>query len=72
MKPLERPKYIDAYLLLKLNDYGKFEIESASVTTPGDIGVGFYTDLKECQYQQTVLALKNIQTHIYHIEHPLE
>lgn len=71
MKPLDRPTHIDCYLLLKLNSSGKFEIESANVTENGDIGVGFYTDLKKVQYQQTILALKNIQTQIYHIEHPL-
>jgi len=71
MKPLERPPYIDAYLLLKLNSSGRFEIETASVTEQGDIGSGFYTDIKKCQYQQTILALKGIQTQIYHIEHPL-
>jgi hypothetical protein len=71
MKPLDRPPYIDAYLLLKLSHLGKFEIESVNVTEQGDIGVGFYTDLKKVQYQQTILALKGIQTHIYHIEHPL-
>ena len=71
MKPLDRPPHIDAYLLLKLSTLGKFEIESANVTEQGDIGVGFYTDIKKCQYQQTILALKGIQTHIYHIEHPL-
>ena len=71
MQPLDRPTHIDAYLLLKLNTLGKFEIESANVTENGDIGVGFYTDLKKIQYQQTILALKGIETHIYHIEHPL-
>lgn len=71
MKPIDRPNTVDAYLLLKLSSSGKFEIESANVTEQGDIGIGFYTNLKTAQYQQTILALKNIQTHIYHIEHPL-
>lgn len=71
MKPLDKPSHIDAYLLLKLNTLGKFEIESANVTEQGDIGVGFYTDLKKCQYQQTILALKGIQTQIFNIEYPL-
>jgi hypothetical protein len=71
MKPIDRPNTIDAYLLLRLDSSGKFMIESSSVTEQGDIGMGFYTDLKKIQYQQTILALKGIQTHIYHIEHPL-
>lgn len=71
MKPIERPNTIDAYLLLRLDSSGKFMIESTSVTEQGDIGMGFYTDLKKIQYQQTILALKGIITHIYHIEHPL-
>jgi hypothetical protein len=71
MKPIEHPTHIDAYLLLKLNSSGRFEIETANVTEQGDIGTGFYTDLKKCQYQQTILALKGIKTHIYHLEHPL-
>lgn len=71
MKPIEKPNTIDAYMLLKLGNDGKFMIESSSVTEQGDIGMGFYTDLKTAQYQQTILALKNIQVQIYHIEHPL-
>ena len=71
MKPIERPNKVDAYMLLKLNSYGKFEVETTNVTEQGDIGVGFYTNLQLCQYQQTLLALKNIKTEIYHIEHPL-
>ena len=71
MKPIERPNTIDAYLLLKLDSTGKFMIESSSVTEQGDIGMGFYTSLQTAQYQQTILALKGINVHIYHIEHPL-
>jgi hypothetical protein len=71
VKPIEKPNTIDAYLLLKLDSTGKFMIESSNVTEQGDIGMGFYTDLKKAQYQQTILALKGIQVHIYHIEHPL-
>ena len=71
MKPIDKPNTIDAYVLVRLGNDGKFQIESSSVTEQGDIGMGFYTDLKTAQYQQTILALKNIHVHIYHIEHPL-
>ena len=71
MRPIDRPTTIDAYMLLKLNSSGKFEIEGANCTEQGDLGYGCYSDLKKVQYQQTILALKNISTHIYHIEFPL-
>lgn len=69
MKPIERPTTIDAYMLLKLGVDGKFYLETSSnVTEQGDLGPGFYSDLKKIQYQQMILALKETQTHIYHIE----
>ena len=73
MKPLDRPTHIDAYMLLKLGTDGKFYLETSTttVTEQGDLGPGFYSNIKTVQYQQTILALKGVQTHIYHIEHPL-
>jgi hypothetical protein len=71
MKPLDKLPSVDAYMLLKLDSTGKFVIETASVTEQGDLGSGFYSDMKKAQYQQMILALKNIQVQIYHIEHPL-
>lgn len=72
MKPLDRPTHLDAYMLLKLGTDGKLYLEtSSSVTEQGDLGPGFYSDLKKIQYQQTILALKEVRTHIYHIEFPL-
>lgn len=68
MMPIERPKSIKAYILVKLQTDGKFCLENTSVTEFGDLGSGFYSDLNKVQYQQTILALKGIQTHIYDID----
>ena len=71
MKPIERQTHVDAYVLFKLDVTGKFVIESASATEQGDLGIGCYSDMKTAQYQQMILALKNIPVQIYHLEHPL-
>lgn len=68
MKPVEQPESIKVYSLVKLQTDGKFCLESASVTEQGDYGMGFYSNLKTIQYQQTILALKGIKTHIYEME----
>lgn len=70
MKPITRPDCISAYLLMKL-EAGKFTIVTTDLTEFGDLGAGCYSDLKKVQYQQTILALKNIQTEIYELEWPL-
>jgi hypothetical protein len=71
MKPIEQQTHVDAYVLFKLDPTGKFCIESASATEQGDLGIGCYSDMKKAQYQQMILALKNIPVQIYHLEHPL-
>lgn len=70
MRPVERLESVTAYQLVRLGADGKFFLEcnTSNITEPGDLGQGFYSDKKKIQYQQMILALKGIQTHIYEIE----
>lgn len=71
MKPVEKSQYLTVYLLLWLDTSGKVGIQSSSVTEQGDMGNGCYSKLETAQYQQTILALKNIKSEIFCIEYPL-
>lgn len=69
--PLIKSQTVTVYALVKLDSSGKFSLESSNVTEQGDWGVGFYSKKETAQYQQVILALKNIKVEIYELEHPL-
>lgn len=67
MTPIEAPKVITAYMCLRLTSDGKFVVDAAS----GDMGYGFYSDLREAQKLQTMEALKLNKIQIFPIDWPL-
>lgn len=65
-------EFIRTYLLLRLDhNVGKFVPESVSVTTPGDMGLGFYSNIDHARQQQVICALKGMKTHIYTLDFPV-
>ena len=67
MTPIEAPKVITAYMCLRLTSDGKFIVDASS----GDMGYGFYSDLREAQKLQTMEALKLNKIQIFPIDWPL-
>ncbi len=66
IEPIDPPKTVTAYMCLKLNADGQFFIDTSA--TGCDMGLGFYSDLKQAQKYQTLQALKLNKVQIYPIE----